>query len=118
MSDQQNWVEACKVQDLVKNSGVCSLIGSHQIALYDVRVGDTQIVYAIENYDPIGQAAVLYRGIIGSVGEQFIVASPLYKQRFCLATGQCLDDQAHAVRAYQTRIDNDRVLVQLTSEVA
>ena len=67
-----------------------------------------QQVYAIGNYDPIGKANVLYRGIVGSIGEQLVVASPLFKQHFSLQTGQCLQEDI-SVKHYPVRIMDQQV---------
>lgn len=66
-------------------------------------------MYAISNFDPIGKANVLYRGIVGSVGNEVVVASPLYKQHFSLQTGQCLQDEESRVEVFPSRINDDQV---------
>jgi nitrite reductase (NADH) small subunit len=71
-------------------------------------------VYALSNYDPIGAANVLSRGIIGSLGERLVVASPLYKQHFCLQTGQCLEDENVSVPIWPVRLHDGKV--QLRTE--
>jgi len=54
--------------------------------------------------------AVLSRGIIGSIGERLVVASPLYKQHFCLKTGECLEQEVK-VKTYPARIHEGQVQV-------
>jgi nitrite reductase (NADH) small subunit len=54
---------------------------------------------------------VLARGLVGSVGEVPIVASPLHKQRFDLRSGRCLDDPAHAVGTWPVDVFDGRVSV-------
>jgi nitrite reductase (NADH) small subunit len=87
----------CSLDDLVANSGVCALINNRgvdqQVALFYLPATE-QKVFALGNWDPIGQANVLSRGIVGSLSDQFVVASPLYKQHFSLSTGQCLEQDA------------------------
>jgi nitrite reductase (NADH) small subunit len=105
------WTSVCNEADLVVGSGVCALLESGgtavQVALFrETRDGP---VYAISNYDPIGEANVLSRGIIGSIGTRLVVASPLYKQHFCLESGQCLEEQAVSVKAWSARIDDGKV---------
>jgi len=108
------WITVCSEDDLVCGSGVCALLEtggkSRQIALF--RETPTGPVYAISNHDPIGDANVLSRGIIGSLGEKLVVASPLYKQHFCLETGQCLEDASIKVPAWQTRIQDHNVQIK------
>lgn len=104
------WIEVCQRDDLVPNSGVCALINQQQIALlYSTRLDE---VFAIGNYDPIGKANVLSRGIIGSVGDAVVVASPLYKQHFDLRTGECLESPEHKVKVYPVKIADGKVLIQ------
>jgi nitrite reductase (NADH) small subunit len=111
MTTQKKWQSICHKQDLVKQSGVCALLeNDQQIAIFVT--GDSQ-VYAIGNWDPIGKANVLYRGILGDDQGVLYVASPLYKQRFALQSGICLDDQHVSVKSYTTRIYQDQLQVQI-----
>ncbi|MGE6795501.1 nitrite reductase (NAD(P)H) small subunit [Psychrobacter okhotskensis] len=45
------------------------------------------------------------------VGSILYVASPIYKQRFDLVTGQCLDDTEVKLATYQVERDEDDVVV-------
>ena len=87
-----DWTNICSLEDLVPDTGVCALVEGKQVAIF--RFGDDETVYAISNYDPFGKANVLSRGILGSIGERPVVASPLYKQHFDLTSGECLEDDA------------------------
>jgi nitrite reductase (NADH) small subunit len=107
MSD---WITVCDESDLIAGTGVCALVGDEQVAIFKTR--KDQAVYAIGNYDPIGKANVLSRGIIGSIGEEVVVASPLYKQHFSLASGQCLEDDTVAVKSYPIRVDAGKIQLQ------
>lgn len=109
MSAVQKWVPVCTLDDLVADSGVCALVDGRQVALF--YLPDQQRVYAIDNHDPVGQANVLSRGILGSAGERLFVASPLYKERYCLATGACLDLDELVLDTWQTRIEGNRLLI-------
>ena len=102
----ENWVELCQLDDLTINDGVCALIGDDQVAVF--RTGEG--VYAISNYDPIGKASVMSRGIVGDLGGKPVVASPLYKQHFDLETGACLEDESETVKTFETRINNDGII--------
>lgn len=107
--DNENWIELCKLDDLTINDGVCALIGEEQVAVFRTNDG----LYAISNYDPIGKANVLSRGIVGDLGGKPVVASPLYKQHFDLETGQCLENESKTVKTYEIRVDDKgRVLVK------
>ncbi len=105
------WISVCNEDDLVIGSGVCALLENagkaEQVALFrETRDGP---VYAISNYDPIGDANVMSRGIIGSIGTKIVVASPLSKQHYCLESGQCVEDETVSVRAWSARITAGKV---------
>ena len=108
----ENCHYVCKEQDLVSNSGVCVLVDQQQIALFYLPTTEKKI-YAISNWDPIGKANVLSRGIVGSVKDNLVVASPLYKQHFDLNDGQCLEDEAISVKTYPMFIQNDKVFIEV-----
>ncbi|WP_205662134.1 nitrite reductase small subunit NirD [Alteromonas flava] len=113
IASEQLWLNVCKIDDLVVNSGVCALVHQdtqkeQQVALFWVPADENK-VYAIGNYDPIGKAHVLHRGLLGSAGGVLFVASPLYKQRFTLVEGVCLDDPTANVPIFPARISGDDV---------
>ena len=108
-----NWHQICREDDLISNSGVCALVNGQQIALFAVDIHQVRQVYAISNFDPVGQVNVLYRGIIGSIGEEPVVASPLYKEHYSLVSGLCLDNDAVSVLTYPVRVDNGSVFIAL-----
>lgn len=105
------WINVCAAGDLQPNSGVCALVAGQQVAVFFI--AKENAVYAIGNYDPIGKANVLSRGVIGDLKGQIVVASPLYKQHFNLLTGRCLEDDNVSVPVYPIRVDHGRVLVQM-----
>lgn len=104
------WVQVCALGDIVPDTGVCALVNGKQVAVFNVATGEPG-VYAIENYDPCSQAAVLSRGLIGNLGERIVVASPIYKHHFDLRTGECLETPAYSVDAFAARVENGQVWV-------
>lgn len=104
------WTPICALDDIVPNTGVCALVDGEQVAVFRVRL-DEDRVFAIANYDPNSDAAVLSRGLIGSLGDRIVVASPIYKQHFDLATGECLESPEHSVAAWPARITDGTVWV-------
>ncbi|WP_419723965.1 nitrite reductase small subunit NirD [Streptomyces pratensis] len=97
------WLTACRESALIPGRGVAVLLpDGDQAAVFTDRAGR---VYAIGNRDPFTGAYVLSRGLLGSVGGRPFVASPLLKQRFDLATGACLDDEAATVPVFAVRVD-------------
>jgi nitrite reductase (NADH) small subunit len=107
------WKNVCSADDLQPDSGVCALVGVQQVAIF--YMAKERAVYALHNYDPIGKANVLSRGVIGDIKGEPVVASPLYKQHFSLKTGRCLEDEQAVVPVYPVRILNGRVEVQTTT---
>ncbi len=112
VAEQYEWQALCKRDDLVAGSGVCALMGDAQLALFYLP-GEVQEVFAIGNHDPIGGANVLSRGIVGDVGGELVVASPLYKQHFRLIDGSCVEDAAVSVPVYRVRLQDEDVLIAL-----
>lgn len=106
------WHDICDTAELPKNAGVAALLGDLQIAIFSI--GEEAQIYAIANYDPFSDTNVLARGIVGSIGEEIVVASPIYKEHFNLATGQCLEDENVSVASYPVRIENNRISIGLT----
>ena len=107
-----NWTAVCAVDEIVPNTGVCALVEGRHVAVF--RIGADRFV-AIDNVDPKSGASVLSRGLIGNLGEQLVVASPLYKQHYDLNTGACLEQPELSVRAHTVRVEGDQVLVALAS---
>jgi nitrite reductase (NADH) small subunit len=112
MSTSNNWITVCSDTDLVTNSGVCALLNEQQIAWFKLKVDNDQQIFAVSNWDPIGKANVLYRGLLGSVKDAKVIISPLYKQRYCLESGQCLDNDAIKLIVYPVRIEQNQVQLQ------
>jgi nitrite reductase (NADH) small subunit len=107
------WVTVCNLEQILPNTGVCALVADQQVAIF--RVGTGTELYAISNYDPFGKAHVLSRGLIGDRQGKLKIASPIYKQNFCLKTGQCLDDPAVKVPTYLIRVNGTEVQVCVTT---
>ena len=100
--NELNWVEVCALDDITPNTGVGALIENQQIALF--RVGHEKRVYALSNRDPFSKAFVMSRGILGDLQGERVVASPIYKQHFSLATGRCLEDKDQNCWYFQARL--------------
>ncbi|MEV6613938.1 nitrite reductase small subunit NirD [Streptomyces sp. NPDC051051] len=97
----EDWFTVCDLSLLVPGRGVAALLpDGRQAALFRDRAGE---LYAVDNRDPFSGAAVLSRGLTGSVQGRPFVASPLLKQRFDLRSGQCLDDDAVRITTYGVR---------------
>ncbi len=107
--DVSEWVVVCRLNEIVPNTGVCALVGDRQVAVFRL---DDDSIYAIENHDPFSRANVLSRGIVGDLKGELVVASPVYKHHFSLASGQCLEDPGIRVPVFPVRVDGDLVWVE------
>ncbi|WP_436913778.1 nitrite reductase small subunit NirD [Acinetobacter schindleri] len=107
--NELNWVEVCALDDITPNTGVAALVEGQQIALF--RVGHEKRVYALSNQDPFSKAFVMSRGILGDLQGERVVASPIYKQHFSLATGRCLEDKDQKLLVFPSKIENGKVFI-------
>jgi len=108
------WTYVCRLHDIVPNTGVAAMVGQHQVAVFRLTAPDgTEVgVYALCNRDPRSGAYVLARGLLGDVQGRPVVASPVYKQHYDLASGECLEDPALSVAAYAVRVFDGMILVK------
>lgn len=107
------WHDICAESELVSNSGVCALIEDQQVAIFTLDAAGKREVFALSNWDPIGKANVIYRGIVGSLGGEPVVASPLYKEHYALSTGRCMENQDVSLMTYAVRLQDGRVQVAM-----
>ena len=105
-----DWKNICRVDEILPNSGRCALHAGEQVAIFRVQESGNDTFYAVDNYDPLAQANVISRGIVGSQGDTLVVASPLYKQHYCLNTGACLEEDI-SLKTWQVRVEGG--IVQL-----
>jgi len=104
----------CRLEDIVPDTGVCALVGGEQVAVFRLADGG---VHAVGNRDPFSHANVLSRGIVGDLKGELVVASPVYKQHFSLATGRCQEDPAVRIPVYAARIEEGHVVVEPRAQV-
>lgn len=109
--NMSKWHAVCELDDVLPDSGAAALVDGHQIAIF--RVGEG--VFAIDNFDPHSEANVLSRGIIGDINGELVVASPIYKHHFALATGRCLEEPDQSVRAYPVRVTDGRIWIKTSA---
>jgi nitrite reductase (NADH) small subunit len=107
------WVAVCKLADIVPDTGVCALVHGCQVAVFR-RADDS--VHAIDNRDPFSKANVLSRGIVGDLKGERVVASPISKQHFSLATGQCLEEAGVRLGVYAARVEGDAVHIKISQQ--
>ena len=106
---ERDAIRVCRLEDIVPNTGVCALVRGRQVAIF--RLGDDS-VYALDNGDPFSKANVLSRGIVGDLKGELVVASPLYKQHFSVATGRCIEDETVSIPVYRASVEGEDVLVE------
>ncbi|KAF1714366.1 nitrite reductase (NAD(P)H) small subunit [Pseudoxanthomonas sangjuensis] len=108
---QPHWHDICALDEIWPNTGVCARIGGVQVAVFRLGDGAGGRLFALQNHDPFSGANVLSRGLLGNLGERLVVASPIYKQHFDLATGECVEDAGVALRTWPVRAAGGRVQV-------
>jgi len=96
------WIDICALDEIVPDTGVAALVNGVQVAIF--RIGGSDELFAIGNFDPFSDANVIARGIVGDLGGELVVASPVYKQHFSLKTGICLEDTEVSVPTYAVRL--------------
>lgn len=104
------WISVCELNDILPDTGVCALVNKQQVAIFRSRRLDE--VFAVGNFDPVGEANVLSRGIIGSIGDEVVIASPLYKEHYNLRTGECVEKPEYQIPVYAVRVEDGLVQVQ------
>lgn len=107
-----NWITICKINELTPQLGACAKVEDKQVALFYCKRSDR--LYALSNYDPIGQANVISRGMMGSVEGEPYLSSPLYKHHFHLETGACIEQPDISLTTYPVRVMDHHVQICLT----
>jgi nitrite reductase (NADH) small subunit len=105
----ERFVAVCPLDRLTADRGAAALVHGKAVAVFALADGT---IHAVDNVDPCSGAGVLSRGIVGDAGGVPTVASPLYKQRFELTTGRCLDADA-SISVHQVRVVDGVVEVGL-----
>jgi nitrite reductase (NADH) small subunit len=97
------WHAVCHVDELEVAWGEAALIQEEQVALFKVSAAE---VYAAAHRDPATGSCVMARGILGSKGWHRTIASPLHKQVYDLATGECYTDPGLSLPVFPVRIED------------
>jgi len=108
-SGDRGWIDVCEFNGLQPDRGVCALVGGEAVAVF--RCWPDDALYAVGNVDPFSGASVLSRGIVGSADDTVFVASPIFKERFDLRTGEALDDPAIQIPTYEVQVVAGQVMV-------
>lgn len=102
----------CTIDQVLPGTGVCAWVNGHHIAIFRVT---SEQWFAIDNVDPRTGRSVLARGLVGNLGEQIVVASPLYKNHIDLRTGQGVEDPSEQVAVYPVHTKDGQVWVAVPS---
>ncbi len=104
------WHLVCALEDIWPNTGVCALLAGRQIAIFRMK-GDA--LYALDNHDPHSDANVISRGLVGDLGGEPVVASPIYKHHYQLRSGVCVEDANTQLNTYVVEVRAGMVWVQV-----
>jgi len=100
------------LNELPIDRGVAVLLEDQPVAIFRLSSPTDEVeVYAVSHIDPRTGAGVMARGLVGSVADRPVVASPLHKERYDLRTGECLDNQALSLQTYGARLEGHSILV-------
>jgi nitrite reductase (NADH) small subunit len=112
--DTSSWTDICPADDILPDTGVCALVEGRHVAVFRVKsANQSDRFFAIDNVDPKSGASVLSRGLVGSLGDRIVVASPLYKQHIDLQSGECIEQPELSVSAHAVRTEGGLVQVSL-----
>ncbi|MFJ4142804.1 nitrite reductase small subunit NirD [Pseudomonas sp. NPDC089734] len=113
-AETTQWQALCTRRDLVANSGVVAWLDGAQVALFYLPETDEgEKLYAIENRDPKSGANVIGRGLLGQMGGELVIASPLYKQHFRLRDGACVEYPEQQLEVWPVRLNGEQVEIAL-----
>jgi nitrite reductase/ring-hydroxylating ferredoxin subunit len=120
------WVGVCTLRQLVPERGAAVLVRGRQLALFRIpSAAGPDHVRAVGHQDPASGANVMARGIVGSVrsedvdgGQRDTVASPMYKDVYDLATGECLTRPELRLPVHRTWVAGGIVYVEVADGAA
>lgn len=107
------WHAVCHVDELETAWGEAALISNRQIAV--IRLSPTEI-HAVDQRDPATGACVMSRGLVGTSGSKTTLASPLHKEVYVLATGECLGNADLWLQTFPVKVVNGSVLIGLPDQ--
>ena len=110
MNHPGTWIRICSLDELEPLWGEAALIGDEQLAILLLPNGG---LYAVDNRDPATGSFVMSRGIVGSRGDRFTIASPLHKQVYDLVTGQGLSHPELCLPVHRARVLHSAVEISL-----
>jgi nitrite reductase (NADH) small subunit len=109
MIDQ--WVYACREEDIPQDGGACVLINGEQIAIFNFSRKNEW--YATQNLCPHKQQMALSRGMIGSTNDEPKVACPFHKKTFSLKSGACLSGDDYCIKTYDVKVKDNGIYLKI-----
>ena len=106
----------CSTTNIIINSGRAALVEGQQVAIFRLQTPQGDKYFALQNYCPFAKANVISRGIVGSLNNKLVVASPIYKQHFCLETGVCLEDETVMLKTWQVLVRDNYLHVVIADQ--
>lgn len=103
-----DWHDVCGVHELVHGGGIAVRVGDTAIAVF---LDPDDGLHALDHVDPLSGAEVIAWGILGERDGEWYVAAPLYKQKYRLRDGRCIDGDAPDLGRRAIRIVNGRVQI-------
>lgn len=100
------WTDVCDARELIKGSGVAVRMGEAAVAVFLDPGGE---LHALAHEDPASSAEVIAWGILGELDGEWYVSSPLYKQKYRLRDGACIEGDAPDLEHWPARISEGRV---------
>lgn len=106
------WHAVCALDSILVGTGVAALVDDTPVAV--LRPAE-DLLFALGNVDPFSGASVLSRGILGDIGGELVVASPVYKQHFRLADGVCVEDAGVTIPVFPVAVAEGEVFVKVAA---
>jgi len=114
------WMPICDIAEIDLDRGVAASVDGHAIAVFRLAPmpgAAGEELYAVDHIDPRTGTPTIARGLVGSVGDAPTVAAPLYKERYDLRTGACLDDPTLSLGVHEVRLHRTTVEVRVNVTV-
>lgn len=99
----------CHVADLLPDAGVAALVGTKQVALFYLPT-EAQ-VFALSNFDPLSECHVISQGLLVEDKGEMCVSAPLYKQRYLLESGICVNKESAPLQCYRCELIDNHVVI-------
>ncbi|MCM3509241.1 nitrite reductase small subunit NirD [Rothia sp. P100] len=104
------WHRICAMDELEPNWGEAALLDGRQYAVFRT---SSDSIFVTDHKDPASGSLVIARGIVGEKNGESTVTSPLYKEVYSLASGDCLSGGEFSLPVYSVEVRDGDVWVEL-----